>query len=358
MSLLQRFCYDAGMKTGLVYDPIYLEHDTGEHVETSQRLIATISHLEQTGTTDRLTTVSSRPASVEELEMVHSPDYISYVRGKAERGGGWLDADTIVCDRSYEVASYAAGGLMAATEAVMRGEVDNAFALVRPPGHHAVADRAMGFCIFNNVAIAARFARNAFGLSRILIADFDVHHGNGTQDAFYTDPSILYFSIHEYPFYPGTGRAEETGAGDGAGTTVNIPMAAGWGDDEYLKAFREVLVPIVHRFRPELILVSAGFDAHWADHLAMMRVSIDCFSQMAMILKTLAEELCRDRLVVVLEGGYNLKVVAASIKSHFDVLLGDHETDDPLGEASTASKPQGFSEHIQRIKTLHHIGTH
>ena len=342
------------MKAGLVYDPIYLEHDTGDHVENSQRLVAAISYLKETGIKEKLSCLPSRRASLEELEMIHAPDYISYVKSKAEKGGGWLDPDTIMSPKSYEAALYAAGGLMGAVEAVMRGEVDNAFALVRPPGHHAIRDRAMGFCIFNNMAIAAKFALSEFSLNRVLIADFDVHHGNGTQDAFYADPKVLYFSTHQYPFYPGTGWMDETGTDEGEGTTVNFPMAAGWGDEEYLRAFNEVLVPVARRFEPQLILVSAGFDAHWADNLAMMQVSVTGFAQMIMILKELAAELCQGRLVFTLEGGYNLRVVASSIKAVFDVLLGNSEIDDPLGEASMARKPEGFDEHIEEIKRIHH----
>jgi len=342
------------MKVGLVYDSIYLEHDTGDHVENSQRLVTTISYLEETGIKEKLTMLSPRPASMEELEMVHAPEYISSVKNKAERGGGWLDPDTVMCPKSYEVALYAAGGLLTAVEAAMKGEVDRAFALVRPPGHHALRSRAMGFCIFNNVAIAAKFALSKFNLDRVLIADFDVHHGNGTQDTFYADPQVLYFSTHEYPFYPGTGRMEETGNREGAGTTVNFPMAAGWGDGEYLRAFNEVLVPVARRFRPQLILVSAGFDPHWADQLAMMRVSITGFAQMVMILKKLAAELCQGRLIFTLEGGYNLRVVASSIKAVFDVLSDGQEIDDPIGEAA-AGKPAGFDKHIEEIKRIHHI---
>jgi acetoin utilization deacetylase AcuC-like enzyme len=213
----------------------------------------------------------------------------------------------------------------------------------------------MGFCIFNNVAIAAKFALSKFNLNRVLIADFDVHHGNGTQDAFYADPEVLYFSTHQYPFYPGTGWIDETGMSEGEGTTVNFPMAVGWGDEEYLRAFNEVLVPVARRFQPQLILVSAGFDAHWADQLAMMRVTITGFAQMAMILKELAAGLCQGRLVFTLEGGYNLRVVACSIKAVFDVLLGNSEIADPLGKASMASKPEGFDEHIREIKRIHHL---
>lgn len=343
------------MKAGLVYDPIYLEHDTGDHVENSQRLVATMSYLKETGIKEKLTCLPPRPATIEELEMIHTTEYISYVKSKAEKGGGWLDPDTVMSPKSYEAALYAAGGLLVAVEEVMKGEVDNAFALVRPPGHHAIHDRAMGFCIFNNMAIATKFALSKFSLNRVLIADFDVHHGNGTQDAFYADPRVLYFSTHQYPFYPGTGWIDETGMGEGEGTTANFPMAAGWGDEEYLRAFNEVLVPVARRFQPQFILVSAGFDAHWADHLAMMRVSVKGFAQMAMVLKELASELCQGRLVFTLEGGYNLRVVTSSIKAVFDVLLGNSEIDDPLGKASMARKPEGFNEHIREIRRIHHI---
>ena len=343
------------MKAGLVYGPIYLEHDTGDHVENSQRLVATMSYLKETGIKEKLTCLPPRLALLEEIEMIHTTEYISYVKSKAEKGGGWLDPDTVMSPKSYEAALYAAGGLMVAVEAVMKGEVDSAFALVRPPGHHAIHDRAMGFCIFNNVAIAAKFALSEFNLSRILIADFDVHHGNGTQDAFYADPRVLYFSTHQYPFYPGTGWMDEAGIGEGEGATVNFPMAAGWGDEEYLRAFNEVLVPVAWRFQPQLILVSAGFDAHWADQLAMMRVSVKGFAQMVMILKKLAAELCQGRLVFTLEGGYKLQVVASSIKAVFDVLQGNSEIDDPLGKASMARKPEGFDEHIEAVKRIHHI---
>jgi len=292
---------------------------------------------------------------LEELEMIHSPNYISYVQGVAEKGGGWLDSDTVMSPKSYQAALYAVGGLLVAVEAVMKGEADNAFALVRPPGHHAVRDRAMGFCIFNNVAIAARFALTKFNLDRVLIADFDVHHGNGTQDAFYADPKVLYFSTHQYPYYPGTGWIDEVGTGEGEGFTVNFPMTAGWGDDEYLRAFNEVLVPAARRFQPQLILVSAGFDPHWADQLAMMRVTITGFARMATILKELAAELCQGRLIFTLEGGYNIQVVASSVRTIFDVLLGNSGIDDPLGRAPAARGPGGFDEHIQAIKRIHRV---
>jgi len=342
------------MKAGLVYAPIYLEHDTGSHPENSQRLVAIMSHLEDTGLMNRVTTLSPRPASIEELEMIHAPEYISEIKNKAERGGGWLDLDTVMCPKSYEVALHAAGGVLTGVEAVMKGEVDSVVALVRPPGHHATRNRAMGFCIFNNVAIAAKFALANFNLSRVLIVDFDVHHGNGTQDAFYADSKVLYFSTHQYPFYPGTGSVDETGAGEGKGFTVNFPMTAGWGDEEYLRAFNEVLVPIAQRFQTQFILVSAGFDPHWADSIAMMQVSVTGFAQMVAILKKLAIELCQGHLVFTLEGGYNLQVAASAVRATFDVLLDSPEIVDPI-EKSSARKPGGFEEHIEKIKRIHHL---
>jgi acetoin utilization deacetylase AcuC-like enzyme len=345
------------MKAGLVYDPIYLEHDTGDHVENSRRLVEAMSYLKETGIREKLISLPARPASLEELKMIHAPEYISYVKSKAQKGGGWLDSDTVMSTKSYEAALHAVGGVLVAVEAVVQEKVDNAFALVRPPGHHATHDQAMGFCIFNNVAIAARFGLSQFNLNRVLIVDFDVHHGNGTQDAFYAEPEVLYFSTHQYPFYPGTGGMDETGSGRGEGTTVNFPMAAGWGDEEYLRALNEVLVPVARRFQPQLILVSAGFDAHWADHLAMMKATITGFAQMTRILKELAAELCQGRLVFALEGGYNLRVVASSTKATFDVLLGNSEIDDPLGKASAATKPGGFDEHIATIRRIHHLKT-
>jgi len=344
------------MKVGLVYDSIYLEHDTGDHVENARRLVEAMSYLEETGTKERLVSLPARPATVAEVEMIHRPEYISYVKSEAEKGGGWVDSDTVISPRSYQAAICAAGGLMVAVEAVMKGEVGSAFALVRPPGHHATRGQAMGFCIFNNVAIAAEFALRKFNLNRVLIADFDVHHGNGTQDAFYANPRVLYFSTHQYPFYPGTGWTDETGTAKGQGTTVNFPMVAGWGDEEYMKAFNEVLVPATRRFQPELVLVSAGFDPHWADQLAAMRVTVTGFARMARILKELAAELCQGRLVFTLEGGYNLQVVASSVKATFDVLLDNPKIEDPLGKAPMARKPRGFDEHIEAIRRIHHLG--
>ena len=343
------------MKVGLVYEPIYLEHDTGQHVENARRVAETIEVLEKSGVKQQLVEVHPQPASVEELSLVHSVEYVSQIESAARAGGGWLDADTVISPASYNVALYAAGGVMAATEAVMMGEVDSAFALVRPPGHHATQRRAMGFCLFNNIAVAAKQTMKDHHLDRVLIADFDVHHGNGTQEAFYNDPNVLYFSTHQYPFYPGTGRIEEVGAGEGEGATVNVPLPAWCGDEEYLQVFHQILVPIAHRFQPRIVLVSAGYDPHWADQISLMQVSIAGFAQMVRILQGLASELCQGRLVFTLEGGYHTLALAHSIKATLEVLLGKPEVDDPLGKPTYTGRASKVEEIIQQVKRAHRL---
>ena len=343
------------MKVGYVYDPVYLRHDTGQHPENASRLEAIISHLEQTQLIRQLTLVEPRAASIEELSLVHSERHIACIQEVAKDGGGWLDPDTVMSTDSYEAALYAAGGLIRATEAVMQGEVDSAFALVRPPGHHATTTQAMGFCLFNNIAIAARYALAKYSLKRIAIIDFDVHHGNGTQESFYDDPQVLYISTHESPFYPGTGYIEETGRGEAEGTTVNIPLPAGCGDAEYLLAFEQIIIPVVRRFNPQFILVSAGYDTHWADGLAMMKVSVTGFAQMVRSIKGLADELCSGRLVLTLEGGYNLTALAASVKATFGVLLGNNSIEDPLGPSPRRLAVTNIDSLINKIKEIHNL---
>ena len=343
------------MSVGLVYDPIYLEHDTGQHVENAQRLVAIVGHLEETKLLGQLVSLSPRAASLEELSTVHSMGFISYIQSFAERGGGWLDADTVVSPTSYDAALYAAGGAIKTVDGVLGGEVESAFALVRPPRHHALRWEAMGFCLFNNIAIAAKHALNSYGLERILIVDFDVHHGNGTQDTFYNDSSVLYFSTHQYPFYPGSGRFDETGAGPGEGYTVNVSLPAWCGDSEYLQVFEEILAPVARRFSPQLILVSAGYDAHWSDHIALMRLSVTGFAQIVGIINKLAQELCQGRIVLTLEGGYDLPSLASSVRATFDVLLGNQVVD-PLGPPPQAGAPRSIDELLQAIKEIHNLG--
>ncbi len=343
------------MKVGLVYDPIYLKHGIGRHVENAGRLEATVSHLEETGLKKQLTPIKPRAASVEELSLVHTKQHISHIRGIAEKGGGWLDADTIISPDSYEVALYAAGGVIAAVEAVMEGKITSAFALVRPPGHHATPRRAMGFCLFNNIAIAAEHALARHKLERVLIIDFDVHHGNGTQEIFYDRPEVMYISTHQYPFYPGTGGVEETGRGAGKGTTVNIPLPAGCGDNEYLQVFEQVIAPAAKKSKPQLVLVSAGYDAHWADELALMQLSVSGFGEIARVIRGLADELCEGRLVFTLEGGYNLSALAASIKATLDILLGNTSIDDPLGKSPRSAVAPKIDRLLTAIREIHSL---
>ncbi|MBM3166992.1 MAG: histone deacetylase [Chloroflexi bacterium] len=341
------------MAVGLVYDPVYLEHDIGTHVENVQRLTSTLALLEENHLKDKLHILQPRPATLEELSKVHAPEYIAQIKRYSEQGGGYIYADTAMSNGSYNAALHAAGGVLTAIDAVMSKRVDTAFALVRPPGHHATCWQAMGFCLFNNVAVAAKYALSNFNLERILIVDFDVHHGNGTQDAFYADQHVLYFSTHEYPLYPGTGGIDETGTREGEGYTVNIPMLAGWGDHEYQAIFEDVLAPIAKRFQPQLMLVSAGYDAHWADHIAMMEMSIPGFARLAEILKTLANMLCQGRLVFALEGGYHLEALSHSISATLNVLLGNNEISDPLGRKEAHRRPVSFDQFAAMIKDIH-----
>jgi acetoin utilization deacetylase AcuC-like enzyme len=341
------------MTTGYVYDPIYLEHDLRGHPENQQRLKAILRVLEQYGMMERLVSIPAMPISMERLERCHTRSYIEQVRRVAERGGGHLDADTYLRPASYDAALMAAGGLMEATRAVLDGEVENAFALVRPPGHHALRNRGMGFCLFNNVAVAARYVLAERRLDRVLIVDFDVHHGNGTQDEFYDDPAVMYISTHQYPYYPGTGYFSETGAGAGQGSIVNVPLGGGVGDQGFARIFAELIEPVAWRFQPQIILVSAGYDAHWDDPLATMQLSISGYAAIARALKELADELCAGRLVFTLEGGYHLEALAYSVLNTFAVLLGDEgwHLEDPLGPSPRAER--SVEEIIARVKQVH-----
>jgi len=247
---------------------------------------------------------------------------VDHVRAACRDGVATVDSrDTPVSRESYEAAVAAVGGVIAAVDGVMEGKVRNAFCAVRPPGHHAMKDRAMGFCLFNNVAVAARYAMKKHNLKKVLIVDWDVHHGNGTQAAFYDDPSVLYFSVHQHPFYPGTGTADEKGEGKAIGTKINVPLPAGSGDAEYRDALEKTLRPAAVAFRPELVLISAGFDAYEHDLLGRMKVTPQGFTELSRIVKAIAEGCCRGRIVSVLEGGYELDGLAACVEAHVRVLI-------------------------------------
>ena len=307
---------------GFVYDDVYLEHKTGfGHVERPERLEAVVQRLEGSGLLSKLVRIEPQAASTEWVTTVHSRDYVERVRRSCEGEAHYFDSmDTIVSERSYEAALAAAGGVLAAADAVVAGKVSSAFCAVRPPGHHAIRDRALGFCLFNNVAIAARYVQKKHELEKVLIVDWDVHHGNGTQATFYDDPSVLYFSVHQYPFYPGSGAEGERGAGEGVGFTLNVPLHAGCGDKEYLEVFRKRLQPAATEFRPDFVLVSAGFDAHEDDLLGEMRVTSEGFGRLTRIVKEIADACCQGRIVSVLEGGYELDGLAESIEVHLRAL--------------------------------------
>jgi len=310
-------------KTGLVYDDIYIEHKTTfGHPECSERLVWIVERLKAGGLYSELIKLKPVPADRCWIEKVHAPKYIDRAKSSSENGAGYLDTgDVPISLKSYEAAVMAAGGVLTAIDAVMEQKVSNAFCAVRPPGHHALENRAMGFCIFNNVAIGTRYVQDKHNLPKVLIVDWDVHHGNGTQAAFYDDPNVLYFSVHQYPFYPGTGSQAEQGSGIGLHTNINVPLPAGSGDDQYIKTFEEKLVPAASSFAPDFVLVSAGFDAHKGDLLGGMRVTDRGFARLTQIVKSIAERFCAGRLVSVLEGGYGLEGLAASVEAHIRVLM-------------------------------------
>jgi acetoin utilization deacetylase AcuC-like enzyme len=343
------------MPTGVVYHPIYLEHDLRGHPENQQRLTSVLRVLEERGMWPRLTPIEALPVSPERLYRAHEARYVEQVQRLAARGGGHLDMDTYVAVASYDAALMAAGGLVEATRAVLDGEVDNAFALVRPPGHHALRSRGMGFCLFNNVAVGAHYALAERGLERVLIMDFDVHHGNGTQDEFEADPATMYISTHQYPHYPGTGHWNETGRGAGAGSVVNVPLGGGVGDEGFARILAEVVGPAAWRFQPQLMLISAGYDAHWDDPLAYLQLSITGYTRIAQALKDLAEELCEGRLVITLEGGYHLEALSYSVLNTFAVLLGDEnwQVVDPLGPSPRQER--SVDDVIERVRQVHNL---
>jgi histone deacetylase 6 len=334
------------MTTGLLYDPRFLDHRAPyAHPEHPGRLSAIWDRVERDGLAARCARVAAREATDEELAAIHAPALVRAVDATAGADFFAFDPDTYTSRGSAEAARLAAGGLVDLAAEVAGGRLANGLALVRPPGHHAERGRAMGFCLYNNVAVAARAAQERGLCERVLIVDWDVHHGNGTQHSFWEDPSVLYFSTHQFPFYPGTGAAEEAGGGAGRGFTVNVPWPAGMGDAEYLAAFDRVLLPIAERFAPELVLVSAGFDAAAGDLLGGMRITPDGYAALTRSLLRLAG----GRVVLALEGGYNLDAISRSAAACLRVLLGEAAGRADFGPPSSAGERKiGETIEVQR----------
>ena len=321
------------MQTILVMAP-GLAHTRAGHPENHTRMTAVQRSLEKSGILADLTAVSPQPASIEQLRRVHSSGLIDQIRTVSSIGGGLLDhGDTYATADSYELARLAAGGCCTAVDQIMTGTARNGMALVRPPGHHAETNRVSGFCLFNNAAVAARHAQAVYGIKRVLIFDFDVHHGNGTQEIFYDDDSVLFASVHMFApyFYPGIGSLDEVGRGTGAGYTLNVPLPPGVGDVGYCQVLNELVQPKVEAFQPELILVSVGFDAHWQDPLASAGLSLTGYAKIARHLIAMADRLCNGRILFILEGGYHLDVLTAGVHNVLYSLMGRDEIQDSFG---------------------------
>jgi len=308
---------------GFYYHPSFLNHDTGPgHPERPERLKALMNHLLKSPVWNKLDHLQPSPANRESIHLVHPEEHVTMIEKRCKRGERILNSgDTLVCDQSFDIALVAAGGVVEAVEKVMEGTLANAFCAIRPPGHHAETSTVMGFCLLNNIAVGARFAQKKFGVERVAIVDWDVHHGNGTQEIFYEDDSVLYVSLHQYPFYPGTGAKDERGRGQGEGFTLNIPMSAGSGEKEYIEAFDAEIIPKLNAFRPELVMISAGFDAHRDDPLAQINLTEHSYALFTEKIREVAERHCGRRIVSVLEGGYNLEALARSVEKHLEALV-------------------------------------
>jgi len=313
--------WERGKSMAILFtDDRFLEHDTGNHPESAERLRAIHRRLKTSDLLQKFSTPSWKPATTEQIERVHTPQHLDQIRRFAQSGGGRVERDTIMSRRSFDTALLAAGAAVAAVDHLFTGKHRRAVSLSRPPGHHALKNSAMGFCLFNNVAVAAAHAMTAQGVSRILIVDWDVHHGNGTQALFDADPHVFFFSAHRHPFYPGTGTADETGSGRGLGTMYNLPLPFGITRADYHSQFQQVLQQVARRCRPELVLISAGFDAHTADPIGSLGLESEDFGKLTEHVGGVADEYAEGRLVSLLEGGYNVDALAESVECHLEAL--------------------------------------
>lgn len=342
-------------RTGYVYDPIFQKHNEVEHPENALRLESIMKYLENNKILAEIHPIKSQIARDKELMLVHPEEYLVQVKEKSEQCDN-LDPDTYTTIQSYNAAATAAGSLIALTKAVLSGEVQNGFAFLRPPGHHALPRQGMGFCIFNNEAIAVKVALQLPAIYKIAIIDFDVHHGNGTQAIFENDPEVLYISSHSYPFYPGTGNYNETGSGAGTGTTVNLPLPEKSGDSIYKKIYSEIAIPIIKRFKPDLMLINAGYDAHFKDPLGNLALSLSGYAWLTKLLVDLANEICKGKIIFSLNGGYNLDVLKIAVANTIKILMGRSDIEDPYGSSPFPEPAISLNmEYIPKLKKLHNL---
>ncbi len=347
------------MVTGYVTDTRFEAHTLSGHPENASRLNAVQALMVSSGTEAKLKAIPPIRATDEQILLVHRKNYLDLLYRTETMGGVMLGPDTYVLAQSFETARWSAGSALAAVDALLTGEVTNALVAARPPGHHAVKEQGMGFCLLNNVSMAARYAQRAYpGIERVMIVDFDVHHGNGTQDIFYADPSVFFASTHQYPWYPGSGSAGEIGEGEGLRATLNMPLGAGAGDDCFKALYEQVLWPLARRFAPQLLFVSAGFDAHWAEDsgLGQLKLTLPGYTWLTRQLKAMAEDLCDGKIIVVLEGGYNLVALANGVVNAARILLdSDAEALDPLGPAPRPMPATAVEPLIAELRRLHNL---
>jgi acetoin utilization deacetylase AcuC-like enzyme len=345
---------DSLVVTAFFTDERFSAHTLPGHPEHAGRLEAVNALLREDGILNELHQIEAAPATEGQIRAVHTERYLNLLAETSSlKRTSMLNADTYITPQTYELARLASGGVCAVVDAVMRGEAQNGFAAVRPPGHHATPGIGMGFCLLNNIAIGARHALTAYNLERVAIVDYDVHHGNGTQDVFYDDPHVLFISSHQSPLYPGTGMLDEVGIGEGRGTTVNLPLPAGTGDSAFQTLYTEVVTPLLRHFQPDLILVSAGFDAHWVDPLANLALSMHGYNFLTQLLLELGKELCGGKVIFVMEGGYDLTALSHGWLNIARALLGKNELSDPLGVASQ-DKPLS-QQLLEKFKETHTI---
>lgn len=341
------------MTTIYTTHPRYVEHDYPGHPEHAGRIRAVWQRLDESGLSARMKKVEAQPVTDAQILSVHTKDYLELLKQlNLLDTTRLLDLNTYAGPDVLDIARLSAGGVVDAVDAVMRGAANNGLAAVRPPGHHAIADYGLGFCILGNIAIGARHAQQNYGIERVLIVDYDVHHGNGTEAMFYDDPSILFISTHQYPLYPGTGALTDIGTGAGTGYTINLPLPAYCGDANYARIFDEIVWKAAERFQPQLVLVSAGFDAHWTDPLASMKLTLDGYAHLSSELIRMAERYCEGKIVFVMEGGYDLDGLSYGMSNLARLLLGEAPVD-PLGAPPNPRPEPDISGLLSTVKRLH-----